>query len=84
MKVLKRFGLNELVRRRPHTQTIRERTTSLFDTLAPPYVHRHTPAEVSGWFGALGFVDIAETSLPGDTCGSNVRGRRPPAAAESG
>ena len=70
------YKANELVRRRPHRQTIRERTTSLFDTLAPPFVWRHTPDEVFAWFRELGFDEIADTSDAGNTAGFNVRGRR--------
>jgi len=71
------YKINELVRRRPHAQTIRERTTSLFDTLAPPYSRGHTPEEVSAWFRDLGFTEIADTSDAGNAAGFNVRGRRP-------
>lgn len=71
------YAVNRVVRGRPHDQTVRERVTSLFDTLAPPFVWRHEPEDVASWFAALGFEDVEDTSLPGDSGGSNVRGRRP-------
>ena len=61
------YWVNEMARGRKHDQTIRERVTSLFDTLAPPFVWRHAPAEVMEWFREDGYVDIADTSLPEDT-----------------
>jgi SAM-dependent methyltransferase/uncharacterized protein YbaR (Trm112 family) len=70
------YKLNEIARRRPHDQTIRERATSLYDTLAPPFVWRHAPEEVMAWFRENGFTDVRDTSLPGDTAGFNVRGRK--------
>ncbi len=73
------YKANELLRGRPHRQTIGERTTSLFDTFAPPFVWTHTPDEVSGWFRELGYDEIADTSDAGNEAGFNVRGRRPPA-----
>ena len=51
---------------RPHGQTIRERTTSLFDTLAPPYVWTHTFEEVREWYLAAGYRDVRETTVAND------------------
>src|SRR5262249_32665462 len=68
------FRLNALLRRRPHGQSIRERATSLFDTLAPPFVWRHSAPEVMGWFRNAGFVQVEDTSLPDDDYGFNIRG----------
>jgi hypothetical protein len=70
------YVANRVLRGRPHDQSIRERVTSLFDTLAPPFVWRHDPEEVAGWFREQGYVDIADTSLPEDVHGFNVRGVR--------
>lgn len=70
------FKLNALIRNRKHIQTIKERTTSLFDTLAPPYVWKHTPEEAMGWFTENGFTDIQDTSLHDDDYGFNIIGRR--------
>ena len=64
------------LRGRRHGQTIRERTTSLFDTLAPPYVHHHTPDEVSLWFAEAGFEAVRDTSLPDEAIGFCLTGRR--------
>jgi len=65
------------IRGQRHPQSIRERTTSLFDSLAPPYVSRHTVEELMQWFREVGFVDIRETTVPGDDCGFCVTGCRP-------
>jgi len=70
------YKVNEMARGRKHDQTIRERVTSLFDTLAPPFVWRHAPTEVMEWFREDGYIDVADTSLPEDTAGFNIRGRR--------
>lgn len=55
------YKANELVRGRKHNQTVKERVTSLFDTLAPPYNFKHTEEEVKGWFEEEGFKDIEIT-----------------------
>lgn len=65
------------IRGQRHPQSIRERTTSLVDSLAPPYVWRHTVEELVQWFKEVGFVDIRETTVPGDDCGFCVTGCRP-------
>ena len=70
------YAVNRVLRGRRHDQTIRERVTSLFDTLAPPFVWRHDPAEVMAWFREAGYVDVADTSLPEDVHGFNIRGER--------
>jgi 2-polyprenyl-3-methyl-5-hydroxy-6-metoxy-1,4-benzoquinol methylase/uncharacterized protein YbaR (Trm112 family) len=70
------YSLNALVRRRVHNQSIKERVTSLFDTLAPPYVWSHTPQEVSEWFKAKGYVEIRDTSIPNDPEGFCITGVR--------
>jgi SAM-dependent methyltransferase len=57
-----------------HRQTVRERATSLFDSLAPPFVWHHTPDEVAGWFQAAGFVAVRETTIPGDAEGFVITG----------
>ncbi len=66
------------IRGRRHPQSIRERTTSLFDSLAPPYVWRHTVEEVMQWFKEVGFSDIRETTVPGDEYGFCITGCRLP------
>jgi len=71
------YAAGAAIRCRRHTQSIRERATSLFDSLAPPYVSRHTGAEVMQWFREVDFVDIKETTVPRDDCGFCVTGRRP-------
>lgn len=70
------YKINALVRNRKHNQTIKERTTSLFDTLAPPYVWKHTPAEVMEWYKENGFNNIRDTSLTTDIYGFNIVGLR--------
>lgn len=70
------YRLNSVIRKRKHDQTVKERATSLFDTLAPPYVWRHSPQEVSEWFRETGFVDIRETSIPNDVDGFCITGTR--------
>jgi ubiquinone/menaquinone biosynthesis C-methylase UbiE/uncharacterized protein YbaR (Trm112 family) len=69
------YKANEALRGRPHRQTVRERVTSLFDSLAPTYVHHHTPKEVRSWFTAAGFVDVVETDQE-NPAGFNLRGTR--------
>ncbi len=61
---------------RRHPQSIRARTTSLFDSLAPPYVWRHTVEELTQWFKEVGFENVRETTVPGDDCGFCVTGCR--------
>lgn len=70
------YAAGALLRGRRHGQTIRERTTSLFDSLAPPFVWHHTVPEVVGWFEAAGFHEVVETTVPGDDDGFCVTGRR--------
>ena len=70
------YAANRVLRGRSHDQTVRERVTSLFDTLAPPFVWRHEPAEVASWFREAGYEDVEDTSLPEDVHGFNVRGVR--------
>jgi SAM-dependent methyltransferase/uncharacterized protein YbaR (Trm112 family) len=61
-----------------HSQTIAERTTSLFDTFAPPFVWHHTSDEVRRWFETAGFAEIRETTVPGDPYGFSVTATRRP------
>lgn len=70
------YKLNAVLRGRKHEQTVKERTTSLFDTLAPPYVWKHTPEEVFEWFRTLGYRNVRDTSLPDDDYGFCVTGTR--------
>lgn len=72
------YSAGARLRGRRHTQTIRERTTSLFDTLAPPYVWHHTVEETCAWFQEEGFPEPAETTVPGDVDGFCVTGKRAP------
>lgn len=39
-------------------RSVREITLDLFDAFAPQYNHRHTEAEVQGWFRENGFTNI--------------------------
>lgn len=64
------------LRGRRHDQTARERTTSLFDSLAPPFDWKHNFEEVRGWFLEAGFDDVRDSSLPDDANGFAVTGRR--------
>ena len=64
------------LRGRSHEQTIRERTTSLFDTLSPPYAWHHTVEEVSTWFRQEGFPEPVETTAPGEAYGFGVTSRK--------
>ena len=70
------YRVNSVLRKRKHDQTVRERATSLFDSLAPPYVWRHTRHEVIDWFATADFVDIRETTIPDDVDGFCITGRR--------
>ena len=70
------YSMGAKLRGTRHEQTVRERATSLFDSLAPPFVWRHRPEEVAAWFGELGFTAVRETSLPGETAGFAVTGLR--------
>ena len=70
------YSVNALVRGRPHKQTVKERVTSLFDTLAPPYVWTHNPQEVCEWFRAQSYIEVRDTSLPVDPEGFCVTGTR--------
>jgi SAM-dependent methyltransferase len=70
------YSVNSLLRNREHNQTIKERATSLFDSLAPAYVWRHTPEEVCGWFAEMSFEDMRDTSVPNDVCGFCITGAR--------
>jgi SAM-dependent methyltransferase/uncharacterized protein YbaR (Trm112 family) len=65
------------LRGRRHGQTIGERTTSLFDTLSPPYAWHHTVEEVCRWFREEGFPDPVETTVEGEVYGFCVTGRKP-------
>lgn len=60
------YKANAVIRGREHNQTVRERTTSLFDSLAPPYAWKHTPEEVTGWYKETGYDDVKNTSVPID------------------
>jgi SAM-dependent methyltransferase len=71
------YTLGARLRGSRHDQTIRERATSLFDALAPPFVWRHTAAEMKRWFEDAGFDSVSETTLPEDDIGVAVTGRRP-------
>lgn len=66
------YKLNNLLRGKNHKQTAKERATSLFDTLAPPFVWKHTPAEVMNWFTETGYTEIKDTSLPTELYGFNI------------
>jgi uncharacterized protein YbaR (Trm112 family)/SAM-dependent methyltransferase len=70
------YSVAARIRGRRHGQTIRERTTSLFDTFAPPFVWHHTVSETCGWYREEGFPDPVETTVEGDVDGFCVTGRR--------
>ena len=70
------YWLNAKVRSRQHAQSVGERATSLFDSLAPPYVWKHTPEEVRAWYQEAGYEDVRETTLPDDDCGFCMTGVR--------
>ena len=70
------YRLNSFFRGKPHHQTAKERTTSLFDTLAPPFVYKHTVAEVTKWYEAADFMNITDTSLPTEQWGFNICGTK--------
>jgi ubiquinone/menaquinone biosynthesis C-methylase UbiE len=65
------YKMNELLRGKKHNQTIKERTTSLFDALAPPYAHKHEPSELVSWFKEKGYKDLTETDQE-NTAGFNI------------
>jgi hypothetical protein len=56
--------LHLLGNRKRRIVPLRLKAVNLFDTLTPRYYHLHTPAEVEGWFSALGFPERTETSIP--------------------
>jgi ubiquinone/menaquinone biosynthesis C-methylase UbiE/uncharacterized protein YbaR (Trm112 family) len=71
------YKINELVRGKKHNQSIKERVTSLFDTLAPPYAWKHESKEVINWFQQSGFYDVRENTLPMDAViGINICGKK--------
>ena len=70
------YSANAVLRNKKHNQSVRERTTSLFDSLAPPYVWRHTPEEVTEWFEENGYGNVINTSLPDDVSGFCMTGIR--------
>ncbi len=71
------YKINALLRGKKHNQTIKERVTSLFDSLAPPYVWKHEPEEVINWFKQAGFYTVAENTLPMDAAiGINICGKK--------
>jgi SAM-dependent methyltransferase/uncharacterized protein YbaR (Trm112 family) len=70
------YSANSVLRNKEHNQTIKERATSLFDSLAPTYVWRHTVQEVTEWFHEKGFKEVRDTSVPNDVCGFCITGRR--------
>jgi hypothetical protein len=43
-----------------------------FDNVMPPYQHRHSITEVTGWYGDLGFTDVT-TDRPGFFSGMRAR-----------
>ncbi|MEQ9063547.1 MAG: methyltransferase domain-containing protein [Vicingaceae bacterium] len=67
------YKLNELFRKKKHEQSIAERTTSLFDTLAPTFVYKHGANEVFSWFNEEGYEDLVETDQE-NVSGFNVCG----------
>lgn len=71
------YKANELVRGKKHNQTVKERVTSLFDTLAPPYDFKHTEEEVRGWFEEDGFENIGISDVENKN-GFNTYGDRKP------
>ena len=72
------YKLNTLLRGRKHEQTVRERVTSLFDCLAPPFVWQHDPEDVMRWFKMSGYTEIKDCSIPGDPDGFNICGVKMP------
>ncbi len=48
------------------------RILDTFDWYSPRYQHKHTYAEVEGWFRSLGFEEVERLGVP-----VSVRGRRP-------
>jgi SAM-dependent methyltransferase/uncharacterized protein YbaR (Trm112 family) len=70
------YSVAARLRGKHHDQTIQERTTSLFDTLSPPYAWRHTVGEVCDWFREEGFPEPVETTVPGETYGFCVTARK--------
>ena len=69
------YKVNEIIRGRKHDQSISERTTSLFDTLAPSYVHKHEVQEVWSWFNQKGYSNLIETDKD-NVSGFNITGTK--------
>lgn len=69
------YKVNSIIRGVEHTQTIKERVTSLFDSYAPPFVHRHDPGEVKNWFKKTGYIEIIETDNE-NSAGFNISGTK--------
>ncbi|OFY73218.1 MAG: hypothetical protein A2265_07870, partial [Bacteroidetes bacterium RIFOXYA12_FULL_33_9] len=57
------YKINSVVRHVKHTQTIKERATSIFDALAPPYAHKQSIEEVESWFKEQKFTDLVLTDI---------------------
>lgn len=55
------YKLNSIIRGKKHKQTIRERTTSLFDSLSPQFDHKHSPSELVRWFEDKDYTNLIET-----------------------
>lgn len=68
------YKINNVVRGKNHKQTAKERATSLFDSLAPPFVWKHQPEEVMNWFVENGYSAVNNTSLPTELYGFNICG----------
>ncbi len=69
------YKLNELIRKKPHLQTIKARTTSLFDALAPTYAFKQYPENVKQWYIDSDFSDILETDQENKS-GFNICGSK--------
>ena len=69
------YKINELIRKVKHDQTIKERTTSIFDALAPKYAHKHKIEEVENWFKEKNYTNLIETDQ-NNKSGFNIVGTK--------
>ena len=69
------YVLSKILKGTKHNQTIKERTTSIFDALAPTYAHKHTPEEVKNWFIKSNYSSLIVTDENAEN-GFNIVGTK--------
>jgi ubiquinone/menaquinone biosynthesis C-methylase UbiE/uncharacterized protein YbaR (Trm112 family) len=71
------YRLSQIIKGKEHHQTIKERTTSIFDALAPTFAHKHTPEEVQNWFTNHNYSSLVMTDKDKRN-GFNIVGTKQP------